>query len=630
VPDRPHDLPSSMESDLVGQLRQQLAKSEQAAQRWRSIIEGPFDFVMIVDTAATIMYINRVSFGYRKEDIVGHASIFDFIAEEQHETIRNTIKSVFETGKPASYEAFLPEPAGHWFESLVTPFEQDEKGIYTVSIQAHDTTDQRDIESNLEESQNRFEQLAENIADCFYLFDTVKNQMVYVSPTVETILGIPADVFLRDPMAWMTPIHPEDYQSCLDGYRQLVSGDYSFGIPVEYRVQLGSDIRWVQHRAFPVRNENQKIVRIAGIVSDITDRVMAANELQVAQARYRNLLETLPVISYVVDPEQEQPMQYVSPQIEWKLGYTQEEWTSDSELWESRIHPDDLPAVRLARDEFMSSGAPLDITYRLLAKDNAAISVREEANLVSREGAKAPHIHGVLLDVSETVDARVAQRRAQEASLQLVQVQENERRHLARELHDEIGQSLTMLRLLMEMAETGDPLVRAEKLALAHSSVQDLMSKVHALALDLRPGMLDDLGLLPSLVWLTDRLNNQTQLSVQFEHDGIVDACLSDEVATCVYRIVQEALTNCVRHAAADTVQVHVWMTGTSLNLQVDDDGCGFDVASVLEGSGRAGLKGIRERTTAIGGEFELDSRPGEGCRLLVHVPREGSHARGY
>jgi signal transduction histidine kinase len=321
--------------------------------------------------------------------------------------------------------------------------------------------------------------------------------------------------------------------------------------------------------------------------------------------------------------------QYISPQIEWKLGYTQEEWTSDPGLWESRIHPDDRSNVRRARDEFLRFGEPFHVEYRLLSKDDDVIAIREEATQIAIEGEETARIHGVLLDVSETVDARVAERRAQEASRELVQVQEDERRHLARELHDEVGQSLTMLRMLLEMLHTTDSQVRAEKLQLAMANVQDLMSKVHDLALDLRPGMLDDLGLLPALVWLTERVAEQSKLNVTLEHNGLTGARLPENIETCVYRVVQEALTNCVRHAGTANVRVRVWMTETTLNVQIEDDGSGFDMSSLTEGSERAGLTGIRERATALGGEFEVESQPGEGCRILVQVPREGSHADG-
>ena len=193
--------------------------------------------------------------------------------------------------------------------------------------------------------------------------------------------------------------------------------------------------------------------------------------------------------------------------------------------------------------------------------------------------------------------------------LAAVLLEENERRNLARELHDEIGQTLTGLKLRLEAGQTAE----------ARGLVEELMSSVRNLSLDLRPAMLDDLGLLPALLWLFERYTTQTGVKVAFEHDGL-SGRLAAETETAAFRIVQEALTNVARHAGAETVVVRVWAQGRTLGVQVDDSGKGFDPGKVNDGK-TGGLSGMRERAAALGGQLTLESKPGEGARVMAELP---------
>lgn len=207
-------------------------------------------------------------------------------------------------------------------------------------------------------------------------------------------------------------------------------------------------------------------------------------------------------------------------------------------------------------------------------------------------------------------------------SLRLVEVQEAERRFVAHELHDEIGQVLTGLKLTLQRAGravTGslDP-THAEAIAI----VDDLMQRVRQLSLDLRPQMLDDLGLLPALDWLFKRCFNQTGLRVQFKHTALSDR-LAPALETAVFRIVQEALTNVARHAGVKEATVRLWHDepNRTLGVQVQDTGAGFDVPRAFAARTSIGLAGMRERATLLGGQFTLDSAPGHGTRLTVELP---------
>jgi signal transduction histidine kinase len=208
----------------------------------------------------------------------------------------------------------------------------------------------------------------------------------------------------------------------------------------------------------------------------------------------------------------------------------------------------------------------------------------------------------------------------QQLSARLVQAQEDERRSISRELHDEVGQSLTGV--LVEMANLST-LSRArdldgvsEKAAEVKRLVEDSIKVVRNMALLLRPSMLDDLGLVPALEWQAREVSRRGGVWVEVDAGPVPDD-LPEEHKTCVYRVVQEALHNIVRHAGARQVKVTVRQEQDRLSLAIEDDGRGFDA---LRQKGM-GLVGMEERVRHLGGTFDVDSRPGAGTVLSVSLP---------
>lgn len=201
----------------------------------------------------------------------------------------------------------------------------------------------------------------------------------------------------------------------------------------------------------------------------------------------------------------------------------------------------------------------------------------------------------------------------------LVSMQEEERRKLSRELHDHVGQMLTALRMAIGRAERVDTLVaRTAVLADARTQVDELIESVRDLSLGLRPSMLDDFGLSPALEWLARDFQRRADLDVRLTMTGPMTA-LSDAQRTCIYRVVQEALTNCARHAAASHVDVLVAVEGPSVLVSVKDDGRGMEVARSTNG---LGLVGIAERARELGGTFEIGpGASGAGTHLRVRLP---------
>jgi signal transduction histidine kinase len=213
-----------------------------------------------------------------------------------------------------------------------------------------------------------------------------------------------------------------------------------------------------------------------------------------------------------------------------------------------------------------------------------------------------------------------ARRQMTNLSARLVDAQENERRSLSRELHDEIGQSLSAVLIELRNLANGIGAVREDQ-SRAHIErikrlVEGAVDVARNMALLLRPSMLDDLGLVPALRWQADQVAKRTGMNVLLE-TRLQSEDLPDEYKTCIYRVVQEALHNCSRHADARNVRICVEQEAGRLRLTVRDDGRGFEARK----STGLGLLGMEERVTQLGGTFHVGSRLGEGVTLSAEIP---------
>jgi signal transduction histidine kinase len=209
-----------------------------------------------------------------------------------------------------------------------------------------------------------------------------------------------------------------------------------------------------------------------------------------------------------------------------------------------------------------------------------------------------------------------AQASLQELSAKLVRAQEDERRALSRELHDEVGQAFSAVLMeaenLLDLEGAGKVRSHAESI---RSVAEKGMNEIRNMALLLRPSMLDDFGLIPALDWQAREVAKRTGMRVQVASE--VTEELPEEHKTCIYRVTQEALNNCSRHAQATAVQVSVRKEAGRIVVTVQDDGSGFDPQRVRG----LGLLGMEERARHLGGTFEIDSRPGRGTLLRVVLP---------
>ncbi len=251
----------------------------------------------------------------------------------------------------------------------------------------------------------------------------------------------------------------------------------------------------------------------------------------------------------------------------------------------------------------------------VLGMGMAAFSMRKILKLES-------HAHS---QYEEVVQAR---KQLENLSARLVQAQETERRSLARELHDEVGQALSAVLVELRNLSIGLPSQSEEQLSKHLETIKGLVENtvrmVRNMSLLLRPSMLDDLGLIPALQWQAREVSRRTCMDVTVSTDLVSDD-LPDEYKTCIYRVVQEALHNCSAHSQATAVRIKVEQELERLTLSIRDNGKGFDVKQ----SKGLGLLGIEERAAHLGGKCQIHSKLGSGTTLAIELPfRAGQSAK--
>lgn len=222
-------------------------------------------------------------------------------------------------------------------------------------------------------------------------------------------------------------------------------------------------------------------------------------------------------------------------------------------------------------------------------------------------------LRGYTMVSQDVTRQREAEAAVRSLSARLIGAQEEERRHLARELHDEVGAALTFVKMSLQAAGSRDD---GGPLRLAQDAVDQVLDQVRRLSVDLRPSMLDDLGLVPALRWYLDKRARAAGLATEFE-SAVGEERFDPAVEVTCFRVAQEAVTNVLRHAAASSLKVSLDRADERLELRVKDDGRGFDLARATG----LGLSAMAERAALVGGSVRVLSRPGEGTEVLAELP---------
>ena len=500
----------------------------------------------------------------------------------------------------------------HWFAVHGEPISGPDGSIREWIGTCTDINDRKLADQALRDSQRQYMELVEGSRDGIYQRGE-DGRFLFVNMTLCRMLGYERDDMLRMSIHDIANL---DETRIAAGREPLL--DEGAGPPALLAIRLKHrDGRWI-----PVETTAKRLHsgRMQVMVRDISARVDAERRLEEERNFIMQAINSLPGIFYVHD-SQGRFLRW-NERLEQVTGYNPEEIGN-------------MPPVTLVPEE--DRAEVNDLIDAVFAQGEAEV----EKDLLTRDGRRIPYyfngrsfkwqgktcIAGMGIDIS---DRRRAEQRVQgyieetrELSRRLLTTQELERRAIARELHDEVGSALTALQMSLKRIEDNMPAGQKNLPEESRAIVATLLDQVRTMSLDLRPSVLDDLGLAAATRWYVREHLQSAGLEVRLDVAQDLGRFPAEIESTC-FRVLQGAATNALRHGHARTLEIHLLRTKDMLELMVQDDGCGFDVeaARARASSGASlGILAMEERVRLVDGEFSLDSAAGRGTTVHVTVP---------
>lgn len=487
-------------------------------------------------------------------------------------------------------------------------------------------------ETHLREQQHFLQRVLDTEPGTVYIYDLAERRSVFINRhwlraygySAEETQSMDSDLLAR-------LFHPDDLARIAahhDTWRR--AGDQDIR-EIEYRIRTkGGEWRWLHSReALFARDDSGQVKQVLGVAHDITERKQMGAMLSEREALLRAIVDTEPECVKLVGPDGR--LLSMNP-----AGLAMIEADSFDQVRGRSIYPlvakEHRPAFRaLTERVFRGESGTLEFSVHGLKGRSRWLETK--AVPFRSSWGEIVALLGVTRDITERKQAEAALRehgeRLQLLTQQLVRVQEEEARRIGRELHDDLGQLLTTLKITLQtLPRRKDSAGFWEHVADLATTVDQAIERVRSVSSDLRPTILDDLGLTAALRWMLDRQAQQAGLKGSLSDCGIETRFPSELETTC-FRVAQEALTNVVRHARATHVRIELRQEGDELFLQVSDDGAGFDpeqaLADISKGK-NLGLLGMQERVALMNGRLSIRSAPGRGTEVSARFPLP-SHA---
>jgi PAS domain S-box-containing protein len=473
----------------------------------------------------------------------------------------------------------------------------------------------------------RFRHLVDNGQDLIYCYGINPLRVEYVSSAALAITGREPQEFYADPELTLSLVHADD-RSLVASVLAAAAGSDPSKLRRNFLlrwIHADGRIVWSEHQHVPVFDEQGRWVAVEGVARDVTERVEASRRLADSESLLRLLAENARDMIYrcALVPG---GLQYVSPAATRLTGRTPEEFVADPEAAWLAVHPDDRAKARAMRTDPEAFIEP--VVLRWVHADGTIVCVEHRNSPVYDAAGALIAFEGIGRDITEplAIQSRLRESEGQLRRLaaSLNSARETERADVARELHDELGQTLTGLKL--ELTRTVRDLMRRgleppmiDRMQSMVGSIEVATETVRRLASTLRPPALDHLGLGAAIELEAAAIARRTGVRCRIAGSVGEDA-LTSEQTTAVFRIVQEALTNVVRHANASAVKISMRQTSRSTSLTIADNGRGINPKALADPVS-IGLLGMRERAQLIGAKLSISGRPGKGTAVVVTVP---------
>ena len=523
------------------------------------------------------------------------------------------------------YRIIRPDKDIRWIRDRGYPILDEKANVIRVVGIAQDITESKQAEIGILESENKFRSLFENTSSMIVLHDMDGNFIDVNQPALDN-WGYSKEEFLNLNVSIMD----KDSVIRKDSETRWQDLDEKTSIRFESNIQRkDGSICPMEIILNKFKLQGKPI--IMAVSRDFTERKKAEDAMREREVRYRTLFQQAGDAIFIM--EQYQFTECNDHAAEMYGFKTSSNFVGGNPWQISPVNqPDGRPSEEKAKaliDEALE-GRILHFYWQHRKKDGALIDT--EVTLTPFDIGQKRYIQAIVRDITKRLQAEEAieqhRKELQRLSEQLIHTQEEERKRLSRELHDEMGQSLTGIKLNLTSFENkmGDavPAPIVKDIKEAEQMVEDLLDKMHDIALNLRPSMLDDLGLIPAVKWLVNYNRKRWDFDIKLRHSGLKQR-LNADFETAIYRIIQESLNNIAKHARAKRVTIQVRkLISKRLRLRITDDGCGFNVKHIEQqdpSKRGVGILGMQERAANLGGTFRLESNPKQGTSIEVELP---------
>ncbi|MEQ1529697.1 MAG: PAS domain-containing protein [Methylococcales bacterium] len=546
-----------------------------------------------------------------------------YILSEDQDIFYIHQKKLISSDAPQSYELrMIKSDATAFWVRIASNTINSDGSVATIQITITDITSSKQLEAQLRENEFRWKFAIEGSGDGLWDWDLVHNS-VFFSKIWKEMLGYAEEDIGNDSSAWAERVHPEDKKVALAALHAHLSGDTPVYI-CEHRVLCKQGYyKWILARGMIVsRNSAGKPLRIIGTHTDVTARKLLENERNAALSLLQKIANRVPgvVYQYRLQPDGSASLPFASEAIREIYRVSPEEVREDASKIFAIVHPDDYGSL----NESIQISAR-DLTqwrhkYRVKFADGDVRWLFGNA-LPEREADGSILWHGFITDITE---AKRVDQLLLDFSSHLDLAQEQDRARISREIHDQLGSILTSLKMDLSWLQKKIPSKLAEgqkKINTMHSHLNDAIQTVRTIATELRPSILDHLGLVAAIEWQLGKFQRQSGLKCTLLVSN-PELVIDENPSTAIFRIIQECLTNIARHAKATEVVLSLEIVESQLLLTLTDNGCGMSDAEMHK-QGRYGILGMHERARYFHGVVTIDSSIGHGTRIKITMPQD-------